>query len=100
MIQSSTQDIRPRLQGGVERFTRADIVMRFISLMPQTRIGLRRLIVPQSVVEEIISQDYGFDGASPLAVWPWADFGKVMGNELIAQNVALYPAKGAELKQS
>ena len=29
-----------------------------------------------------------------------ADFGKVMGDELIAQNVARYPAKGAELGQS
>ena len=51
-------------------------------------------------VKEIISQDYGFDDASPFAVWPWTDFGKVMSNELIAQNIALYPVKGAESKQS
>ena len=51
-------------------------------------------------VKEIISQDYGFDDASPFAVWPWTDFGKVMSNELIAQNIALYPVRGAESKQS
>lgn len=39
---------------------------------------------PQSIVKEIISQDYGSDDASPFAVWPWTDFGKVMSNELIA----------------
>lgn len=55
---------------------------------------------PQSVVKEIISQDYGSDDASPFAVWPWTDFGKVMSNELIAQNIALYPVRGAESKQS
>lgn len=55
---------------------------------------------PQSIVKEIISQDYGSDDASPFAAWPWADFGKMMSDELIAQNVALYPAKGTELKQS
>ena len=33
---------------------------------------------------ELISQDYGSDDASPFAVWPWTDFGKVMSNELIA----------------
>lgn len=55
---------------------------------------------PQSIVKEIISQDYGSDDASPFAVWPWTDFGKVMSNELIAQNIALYPVRGAESKQS
>ena len=54
----------------------------------------------QGDVKEIISQDYGFDDASPFAVWPWTDFGKVMSNELIAQNIALYPVRGAESKQS
>ena len=54
----------------------------------------------RSIVEEIISQDYGSDDASPFAVWPWTDFGKVMSNELIAQNIALYPVRGAESKQS
>ena len=55
---------------------------------------------PRSIVKEIISQDYGSDDASPFAVWPWTDFGKVMSNELIAQNIALYPVRGAESKQS
>ena len=53
-----------------------------------------------SIVREIISQDHGSEDVSPFAAWPWADFGKVMGDELIAQNVARYPAKGAELGQS
>lgn len=55
---------------------------------------------PLNIVEGIISRDHGSGDASPFASWPWADFGKVMGNELIAHHVALYPAKGAELKQS
>lgn len=55
---------------------------------------------PRSIVREIISQDHGSEDVSPFAAWPWADFGKVMGDELIAQNVARYPAKGAELGQS
>ena len=55
---------------------------------------------PQSIVKEIISQDYGSDDASPFAAWPWADFGKMMSDELIAQNIALYPVRGAESKQS
>lgn len=48
------------------------------------------------MVEEIVSVDYGFCGALPFAAWPWTGFGKAMGNELIAQHVALYLAKGAE----
>ena len=51
---------------------------------------------PRSMVEEIISVDYGLDGVSPFAAWPWGGFGKAMCNELIAQNVGLYLARGAE----
>lgn len=55
---------------------------------------------PRSIVEGIISRGHESGDASPFAAWPWADFGKVMGNELITHHVALYPAKGAGLRRS
>lgn len=99
MVQSSIQALKSRLLGGVGRFVRSGVVMSFISLMMQIRAGLGG-DSPRSIVEEIISWNYESDDASPFAAWPWADFGKVMSKELIAQDAALYPAKGAELKQS
>ena len=50
---------------------------------------------PWNIVEEIISQGHESGNASPFAAWSWADFGKVMSDELIAHNAKLYPAKGA-----
>lgn len=41
MIQSSTQVMKSRLQGGAEKFMRAGIVTSFISLLLKTRSGLR-----------------------------------------------------------
>lgn len=61
--------------------------MSFIPLMPQTRGRLERGDDSRSVVEEIISQDYGSDDSSLFAAWPWADFDKAISKELIAQNV-------------
>ena len=79
---------------------REDVVMSFIFTDAADQDRLEKGYDPRSIVREIISQDHGSEDVSPFAAWPWADFGKVMGDELIAQNVARYPAKGAELGQS
>lgn len=43
-----TQAMKSRLQGGVGRFMRAGVVMNFISLMTQTRIGLSGAMIPRA----------------------------------------------------
>ncbi|CBK70937.1 hypothetical protein BIL_14750 [Bifidobacterium longum subsp. longum F8] len=40
--------MKSRLQGGAGRFMRAGVVMNFISLMTQTRIGLSGAMIPRA----------------------------------------------------
>lgn len=42
------QAMKSRLQGGAGRFMRAGVVMNFISLMTQTRIGLSGAMIPRA----------------------------------------------------
>ena len=48
IIQSHIQAMKSRLQGGAGRFMRAGVVMNFISLMTQTRIGLSGAMIPRA----------------------------------------------------